>query len=49
MLRPGNHFKALSGDRKGQYSIRIKTKWRVCFEWPDNHPNPFNIEIVDYH
>ena len=32
---PGNHFEALKGDRKGQYSIRINRQWRVCFEWPD--------------
>jgi proteic killer suppression protein len=49
MLLPSNHFEALSGDRKGQYSIRINQQWRICFEWPDNHPKPFNIEIVDYH
>jgi proteic killer suppression protein len=49
MLLPSNRFEALSGDRKGQYSIRINQQWRICFEWPDNHPKPFNIEIVDYH
>jgi proteic killer suppression protein len=30
---PSNHFEALSGDRKGQYSIRINKKNRVCFRW----------------
>ena len=49
MLLPSNRFETLGGDRKGQYSIRINQRWRVCFEWPDNHPRPFNIEIVDYH
>lgn len=49
MLLPSNRFEALGGDRKGQYSIRINQQWRLCFEWPDNHPKPFNIEIVDYH
>jgi proteic killer suppression protein len=44
-----NHFKALGGDRKGQFSIRINDQWRICFEWPDDEPRPFNIEIVDYH
>jgi len=29
---PGNRFEALSGDRKGQYSIRINDQWRICFE-----------------
>jgi len=49
MLLPSNRFEALGGDRKGQYSIRINQKWRICFEWPDGSPSPFNIEIVDYH
>ena len=31
---PGNRFEALSGGRKGQYSIRINDQWRVCFAWP---------------
>ena len=46
---PGNRFEALSGDRKGQYSIRINDQWRICFEWPDKSPGPTNVEIVDYH
>ncbi len=49
MLLRSNHFEALGGDRKGQYSIRINMQWRVCFEWPDDCSRPFNIEIVDYH
>jgi len=46
---PGNRFEALSGDRKGQYSIRINDQWRICFEWPEGATRPVNIEIVDYH
>lgn len=49
LLLPSNHFEALGGDRQGQYSIRINLQWRICFEWPDDAPRPFNIEIVDYH
>ncbi len=49
MLLPSNSFEALSGERKGQFSIRINRQWRVCFEWPDDRDRPFNIEIVDYH
>ena len=44
-----NHFEALGGDRKGQYSIRINLQWRICFEWLEGESQPFNIEIVDYH
>jgi len=46
---PGNRFEALAGDRKGQYSIRVNDKWRICFEWPDGAQGPSNVEIVDYH
>lgn len=35
---PGNRLEALSGDRAGQYSIRINEQWRICFEWPDGAP-----------
>jgi len=46
---PGNRFEALSGDREGQYSIRINDQWRICFEWPEGATGPVNVEIVDYH
>lgn len=49
MLLPSNRFEALGGNRKGQFSIRINQQWRVCFEWPEDHDKPFNIEITDYH
>ena len=44
---PGNRLEALSGDRKGQHSIRINSQWRVCFGWTEK--GPVNVEIVDYH
>jgi toxin HigB-1 len=44
---PSNRFEALSGNRKGQYSIRINQQWRVCFQWIDNEAH--GVEIVDYH
>ena len=46
---PGNRFEKLKGDRKGQYSIRINGRWRICFEWRDGASGPSNVEIVDYH
>ena len=46
---PGNRFEALSGDRKGQYSIRINERWRICFAWPEGSTGPVDIEIADYH
>jgi toxin HigB-1 len=49
MKLPSNDFEALSGKRKGQFSIRINQQWRVCFEWSNDHDKPYNIEITDYH
>jgi len=46
---PGNRFEAMSGARKGQYSIRINDQWRICFECPDGAQGPSEVEIVDYH
>ena len=43
---PSNRFEALSGDRRGQYSIRVNMQWRICFRWDDA---PYEVEIVDYH
>ncbi|WP_145008067.1 type II toxin-antitoxin system RelE/ParE family toxin [Pseudomonas oryzihabitans] len=44
---PGNRLEQLDGNRKGQYSIRINDRWRLCFEWTAQ--GPINVEIVDYH
>jgi toxin HigB-1 len=44
---PGNQLEALTGDRRGQHSIRINDQWRICFEWRDG--DVFGVEIVDYH
>lgn len=49
LIPPGNRLEKLSGDRQGQYSIRINDQWRICFEWPKGTPGPVNVEIVDYH
>ena len=46
---PSNRLERLGGDRAGQFSIRINTQWRICFEWPEDAEGPFGIEIVDYH
>lgn len=46
-IPPGNHLEALSGDRKGLYSIRINDQYRICFRFEKG--NAFDVEIVDYH
>jgi proteic killer suppression protein len=44
---PGNRLEALSGNRKGQFSIRINDQYRFCFKWGDS--GPMEVEITDYH
>jgi toxin HigB-1 len=44
---PGNRLEALSGDRKGQWSIRINDQFRICFRWTTEGAE--EVEIVDYH
>ena len=46
-MPPGNRLERLSGDREGQYSIRVNDQWRICFEW--RHNEAYDVEIVDYH
>jgi proteic killer suppression protein len=44
---PGNRLGKLSGNRSGQYSIRINDQFRICFEWRST--DAYEVEIVDYH
>jgi toxin HigB-1 len=46
-IPPGNRLEALVGDRRGQHSIRINDRSRVCFVWRDG--DAYEIEITDYH
>ena len=46
---PGNRFEMLTGNRKGQCSIRINDQYRVCFRWDDQENNAYDVEITDYH
>jgi toxin HigB-1 len=44
---PGNRLETLTGDRKGQHSIRINDQYRLCFVWREG--DAIEVEIVDYH
>ena len=44
---PGNRLEKLSGERAGQYSIRINEQYRICFRWDDEYA--YEVEITDYH
>jgi len=46
-IPPANHLEVLSGNRKGQHSIRVNKQWRICFIW--HQGDAYNVEITDYH
>jgi len=46
-IPPSNRLEKLSGDRGGQYSIRINDQWRICFGWQSG--DAYDVEITDYH
>jgi len=46
-IPPANRLEKLSGNRAGQYSVRINDQWRLCFEWRDG--DAYEVEITDYH
>lgn len=46
-IPPGNRLEQLTGDRRGQYSIRVNAQWRLCFTWHEGGAD--DVELVDYH
>ena len=44
---PSNRLHGLEGDRKGQYSVSINEKWRICFRFEDG--DAFDVEVCDYY
>lgn len=44
---PGNRLEQLSGDRAGQWSIRVNQQWRICFRWTEGDADA--VEFCDYH
>jgi len=47
MNYPGSSFHGLSGERKGQYSIKVSGNWRVIFEFVDG--DAYGVDYDDYH
>jgi len=37
----------LSGDRAGQWAMRVNGPWRICFRFKNG--NAYDVEIIDYH
>ncbi|RLE37591.1 plasmid maintenance system killer protein [Candidatus Acetothermia bacterium] len=46
-IPPENCLEQLTGSRRGEFSIRINDRYRVCFRWTET--GPADVEIVDYH
>lgn len=44
---PSHRLEKLSGDRRGQWSIRINGQWRICFHFQAGQAT--EVEVVDYH
>ena len=44
---PSNRLHDLKDDRKGQHSISINERWRICFRFVDG--DAYDVEICDYH
>jgi len=44
---PGNRLERLTGDRKGEFSIRINQQYRICFLWGKS--GSCNVEVTGYH
>ncbi len=46
-IPPGKRLEVLSGNRKGEFSIRINEQYRICFKWGES--GPYDVEVTDYH
>ena len=46
-IPPSNRLEGLTGDRRGQYSLRINDQYRVCFRWKEG--NAYDVEISKHY
>jgi proteic killer suppression protein len=44
---PGSDLHKLSGDKKGQYAVKVSGNWRVFFEFVNG--NAYIVDYGDYH
>lgn len=47
MNYPGSFFHRLSGEKEGQYAVKVSGNWRVFFEFVDG--DAFAVDYADYH
>jgi toxin HigB-1 len=41
------HLHALKGDRKGFWSVTVRSNWRIIFSFDDGAAD--DVELIDYH
>lgn len=46
-IPPSHRLEPLSGDRKGQYSIRINDQYRICFTFQEGYAD--DVEITKHY
>lgn len=44
---PHYRLHALKGDRKGYWSVTVKTNWRIIFHFEGE--DVYDVELIDYH
>lgn len=47
MNYPGSNLHQLSGDKKGQYAVKVSGNWRVFFEFIEGEA--YIVDYEDYH
>ena len=47
MNYPGSNLHKLTGDKKGQYAVKVYENWRVFFEFSGG--NAYVVNYDDYH
>lgn len=47
MAQPGYRLHRLTGDRRGQWSVRVSGNWRIVFRFADDEA--VDVDLVDYH
>jgi proteic killer suppression protein len=44
---PRYHLHSLKGDRKGLWSVTVRSNWRIVFRFEGT--DVFDVELIDYH
>jgi len=47
MTYPSSNLHKLTGDKKGQYAVKVSENWRVFFEFVNG--NAYIVDYGDYH